>query len=347
MEKSVKSSKCIFYFHTINSIGGVESWLYYLSQLYDIEVYYKEGDLKQLQRLSTQCPIHKYKGGIIKCDKIFFNYNPDIIDSVEAKEYIGVVHTDYKKSEFSPCLHPKITKWVGVSQLVCNSFKEITGFECELIYNPVVINKKCEKPLIIVCACRLTKEKGKDNIITLANRLTEKGKPYLILVFTNDKDKKHEINNPNIVYADTQLDIAPYFKIADWVFVPSKTEAFGYTPVEASILGISVLLMDLPIWEEIGYKDHENCLIIDNINEFNLDELWNTKLEFTYKPPKSNWNKYLPKKTKYDPNKIVWVKARSDYDDVVLNRHILYGEEFQVTISRAIYLEGLKLVDIL
>ena len=67
------SNKCIVYFNTINSIGGVESWLWYLAQLYDIEVYYKVGDVKQLERLSTQCPIHKYKGGTIKCDKAFFN----------------------------------------------------------------------------------------------------------------------------------------------------------------------------------------------------------------------------------------------------------------------------------
>ena len=347
MKESAESSKCIFYFSSINSIGGVESFLYYISQLYDIEVYYKEGDIKQLERLSTKCPIHKYRGGYIKCDKAFFNYNPDIIDMIEANEYIGIVHTDYKQCEFKPCLHPKITKWVGVSQLVCDSFKEITGLECELIYNPVVIDKKCEKPLIIVCACRLSKEKGKDNIITLANRLTEYKKPYLIIVFTNDKDRKHEINNPNIVYAEPQLDIAPYLKIADFVFVPSKTEAYGYTPVEAAMLGIPLLLMNLPIWHELGFKDGVHGWIIDDINKFELDKLWKNIPKFTYEPPKSNWNKYLPKKTKYDPNKLVKVKAKADYDDIELKRHIQYNEEFEVGISRAIYLEEKKLVSIL
>lgn len=347
MTESLKNFKCIFYFHTINQIGGVESFLWYLAQLYDIEIYYKEGDVKQLERLSTQIPIHKYRGGIIKCDKAFFNYNPDIIDMVEAKEYIGIVHCDYKQCEFSPCLHPKIKKWIGVSKLVCNSFTEITGLKCELIYNPVVIDKNVSKPLIIVCACRLTKEKGKENIITLANKLTEYGKPYLIIVFTNDKDRKHEINNPNIVYADPQLNIAPYLKIADWVFVPSKTEAYGYTPVEAAILGIPLLLMNLPIWEELNFKDGENSLIIDDINKFELNKLWDTKLKFTYEPQKSNWNKYLPKKTKYNPNKLVKVKAKADYDDVELKRHITYNEEFDVDLQRAIYLEEKKLVDII
>lgn len=198
-----------------------------------------------------------------------------------------------------------------------------------------------------MCACRLTKEKGKDNIITLANRLTEKGKPYLIIVFTNDKDRKHEINNPNIVYADPQLDIAPYLKIADFVFVPSKTEAFGYTPVEAAILGIPLLLMNLPIWHELGFKDNENCYIIDDINGFDLNKLWTKPKSIPYTPPKSEWNRYLSKKTPYNPSKTVKVKAKADYDDVKLHRHIEYNEEFEVDLQRAIYLEGLKLVDIL
>lgn len=347
MIESSKNFKCIFYFHTINQIGGVESFLWYLSQLYDIELYYKEGDIKQLERLSTQIPIHKYRGGIIKCDKAFFNYNPDIIDMVEANEYIGIVHCDYKQCEFSPCLHPKIKKWVGVSQLVCDSFEEITGLKCKLIYNPVVIDKKAEKPLIIVCACRLTKEKGKENIITLGKRLTEKGKPYLIIVFTNDKDKKHEINNPNIVYADPQLEIAPYLKIADFIFVPSKTEAFGYTPVEAAMLGIPLLLMDLPIWKELNFRDGEHGWIINDINTFDLDKLWKKIPKFNYEPPKSEWNKYLPKKTKYNPNKKVRVKAKAEYDDIELKEHISFGKEFDVSIKRAIYLEQLKLVDII
>lgn len=346
MTKLVNSSKCIFYFHTINSIGGVESWLYYLSQLYDIEIYYKEGDPKQLARLAEQCPIHKYKGGYIHCDKAFFNYNPDIIDFVIANEYIGVVHCDYKQNEFKPCLHHKITKWVGVSQLVCDSFKEITGLECELIYNPIVIDKNIDRTLIIVCACRLTKEKGKDNIIKLANRLTEKGKAYLIIVFTDDKDRKHEINNPNIVYAEPHLDIAPYLKIADILFIPSKTEAYGYTAVEGAYLKVPLLLMNLPIWQELGFKDGINGWIVDDINTFDLDKLWKTP-SANYTPPKADWNKLLPKKTQYDPNKKVKVKARKDYDDIELKKHIVYNEEFEISIKRAIYLEGLNLVEIL
>lgn len=347
MKESVENSRCIFYFHTINKIGGVESFLWYLANLYDIEVYYKEGDPKQIERLATKIPVHKYKSGTIKCDKAFFNYNPDIIDNIIANEYIGVIHCDYKQIPFKPCMHPKITKWVGVSKLVCDSFKEITGITPELIYNPIVIDKEAKKPLIIVAATRLTFEKGKDNLITFADRLSATKNPYLLIVFTNDKDKKHEINNPNIVYADTQLDIAPYLKIADWVIIPSKTEAFGYTPAEAASLGIPLLLMDLPIWKELGFKDGVHGYIIKDINKFDLNKLYKKIPKFEYEPPKSNWNKYLPNKGIYDPNKLTQVKALKEYDDMKLKRHINYGEIFNTDYQRAIYLESLGLVEVI
>ena len=227
------------------------------------------------------------------------------------------------------------------------AFKEITGITPELIYNPVVIDKEAKRPLIIVAATRLTFEKGKDNLITLANRLSETKKPYLLIVFTNDKDRKHEINNPNIVYADTQLDIAPYLKIADYVFVPSKTEAFGYTPAEAASLGIPLLLMDLPIWKELGFKDGVHGYIIKDINKFDLNKLYKKIPKFEYEPPKSNWNKYLPNKGIYDPNKLTQVKALKDYDDMKLAKHINYGEIFNTDYQRAIYLESLGLVEVI
>ena len=43
-----------YYFRSILAIGGIESHLYYVAQKYgkyDITVFYREGNLKQLERL--------------------------------------------------------------------------------------------------------------------------------------------------------------------------------------------------------------------------------------------------------------------------------------------------------
>lgn len=99
--------KNCFYFRYISSIGGIETFFYYLAKKYknqDIAIIYSEGDYKQIKRISQYVPLIKYKGQKIKCDKIFFNFNIDIIDNVEAKEYIQIAHGDYKSLGVKPYL---------------------------------------------------------------------------------------------------------------------------------------------------------------------------------------------------------------------------------------------------
>lgn len=276
------------------------------------------------------------------CDKFFCQYNIDILENVQANDIYYIIHCDHKAVNFRPIMHPKINHYIGVSKVVCDSFEELTGIKPELIYNPIVIDKNALKPLILVSATRLTSEKGKDNIIKIANKLDKEGLPYLWIIFTNDKK---EIDNPNIIYVSPRLDIAPYLKCADIVVQLSRTEAFGFTPNEALILGKPVLLMDLPIWEELGIKDGVHGWIIKDIDNFDVHRLYETIPSFTYKPPKSNWNKYLNNKTSYDPNKKIKVKPIRDYFDIELNRFVkITDEPFEVKIPRYIYLEGLGLV---
>lgn len=91
--------KNVFYFNHINTIGGVESFFYYIAKKYkarDIEIVYKTTtvDMEQVKRLSQYVRVRKFDGKKIKCDKAFFNYNIDIIDYIEADEYIQIIHCD-------------------------------------------------------------------------------------------------------------------------------------------------------------------------------------------------------------------------------------------------------------
>lgn len=343
MQELVNNSRCVFYFSEINAIGGVESFFWYLANLYkNIEVYYKKTDPKQIERLARLIPTHKYTGGKIVCDKFFCQYNVDILDQVEANDIFYIVHSDYKNNGYLPITHPKINHYIGVSQTVCDSFKELTGLDCELIYNPVVIDKKAKKPLVLVSAMRMSPEKGKDNLIKIADKLDKENLPYIWLVFTNST---REIQNPNIIYLSPRLDIAPYLKLADIVVAPSKSEAFGYTPVEALMLGIPVVLMDLPIWHELGIKDGVHGWIIKDIDNFDVHKLYDKLPKFEYKPPKSNWDKYLNNNSDYNPNFKVKVKPIRSYFDVELGKWLNPGDEpFEIENGRAIYLYELGLV---
>lgn len=297
--------KNVFYFNNINSIGGVETFFHYLAKKYceyDIAVFYKTGDIKQVKRLQKYCFCKQYKGEKIKCKKAFFNYSKDIINNIDAEEYIEIIHRDVKAlGEWK--IHPKITKFIGVSQLCCDSFKEITGKDCELIYNPVCLDKP-QKVLNLISATRLTKEKGKDRMIKLARLLDNAKIPYLWTIFTNDINT---INNPNIVYMQPRLDILDYIANADYLVQLSDDESFCYSVVEALSVGTPVIVTDCPVFEELGLKDGVNSWICDfDMTNVNVDKIYKTKLKVDYVVPKDTWGEELIKgKKEYKKDKFL------------------------------------------
>ena len=199
----------IFYFNHINKIGGVETFFYQLAKQFknrDITIIYKTGNKAQIDRLSKYVRVIKYNGKPIKCNKAFLNYNLDIIDNVLADEYIQILHGDYKTLGVLPNMHPKITRYISVSELVKESFKALTGKNSTVIYNPLKIDAP-KRVLLLVSATRLTPDKGSKRIAKLANMLSASGIPYLWLIFTDSKDK---INNDNIVYMGTRLNIQDF-----------------------------------------------------------------------------------------------------------------------------------------
>lgn len=220
----------VFYINSLNAIGGCESYIYYLVKKYkdiDITVLYRTANQKQLDRLEKIVKCVRYKGQTIKCKKVFFTtYNMDCIDNIIADEYIGVVHTDYSLKDEKPVTHSKINKYIGVSKSACKAFTGITGINCELCYNPIVIDKP-KRVLNLVSATRLTKEKGKDRMKKFAKQLEKNNIPYIWIVFTNDNKK---IRNPNIIYKKPSLEVIDYIANADYLVQLSNKEGYRIYP---------------------------------------------------------------------------------------------------------------------
>lgn len=273
---------------------SVETFFHYLAKKYcdyDIAVFYKTGDIKQIKRLQKYCFCKQYKGEKIKCKKAFFNYSKDIINNIDAEEYIEIIHRDVKAIKKWE-IHPKITKFIGVSKLCCEHFKEVTGKDCELIYNPLDLEKP-KKVLKLISATRLTKEKGKDRIIKLANILDKARIPYLWLIFTNDVDT---IKNPNIVYMEPKLDIINYIANSDYLIQLSDDESFCYSVVESLTLGTPVIITDCPVFKELGVVNGKNGWICDfDMSNVDVEKIYNTTLKFKYEPPKDTWGEELIK----------------------------------------------------
>ena len=344
--------KNVFYFKNIGAIGGCESWFYYLSRLYkNMVIYYKEGNPEQIKRLAHNVEIHKYKEDeIIECENFFCCYGPDIINNVNAKEYISVIHCDYKNVWFSPILNPKFTKYIAVSKQAGESFKELTGIDYELIYNPVAIDiPKVEKyndgKLHLISATRLTKEKGLLRMEKLAELLDKKGIDYVWEIYTNKHRK--EIGR-NVVYKEPKFNIVEEIAKNDILVQLSDCEAFCYTIVESAMVGTKILCTPLPVLEELGIRDKKEAIIVDfDMKNIPLDQILEKTPKMAYKPPKSEWDKYLDNKCDYDPHDIIEVRTKRGFYLIDENIHTIRGQIVKITKERASELECKGLIDIL
>lgn len=229
--------KNVFYLFNFAPIGGTETFIYYLCKKYrtkDITVFYKSGNLYQLQRLKKHVKIQEWHGEHIECERLFVSYRDDIVDHVTAKEYIGIMHADFLTLGFPLKPHPKIQKWLGVSQAICDSFTKQTGLPCELCYNPLETEEP-KKILRLISTTRLTWEKGAKRMEKFANMLERAGIPYYWLILT-DSPEQDWIKNPHLIYQPPVQDnglLMGYVKTCDYLVQFSNSEAYCYAVADS------------------------------------------------------------------------------------------------------------------
>ena len=109
--------KNVFYFADINAIGGVETMFWNLARKYgkthDILIIYRTGDPAQIERLQKYVHVKKYYGQHITCERAFFNFDTSPIETIDAKEYSVILHSDYHARKIYPPEHRKITRYIG------------------------------------------------------------------------------------------------------------------------------------------------------------------------------------------------------------------------------------------
>ena len=333
--------KNVFYFTNINSIGGVETFYWYLAQKYhdrDIVIIYKTGDENQIQRLRKFVRVLQFTGQDIYCEKAFFNYTIDIIDHVHADEYYQLIHGDYTKFNITPYIPPKIDHFLGVSQLVCDTWEQVTGQHAEVAYNPIVIRKP-RKVLKLISATRLTREKGKDRMIQFADMLDKAQIPFVWTVFTDDPQV---IPNPSVIFRKPKLDIIDYIADADYLVQLSDTEGYGFSVVEALTVGTPVIVTDCPVFKELGLVHGKNSFILPfDMSDVPITDIYKGLPKFDYKPIEDRWGEILAKgENSYekDLKTIVEIVVTKEYIDMQLNRKCFAGDVIKVSKVRAEYI---------
>lgn len=301
--------------HVIGEIGGIETFFYEIAKKYghlDITIAYQYGNQKQIRRLSkyVRCIRLTKK---IKCKKCFLMYAMPL-DLIDADEYIQFIHANFKVQSFPINTDSRISKYYGVSDWVAKDYEDLLKAngvikEVKTCYNPITIEKP-RKVLKLISATRLSKEKGKDRMIILANELTKANIPFIWLVFTNDVDK---IDNPNIIYMKTTLEVRDYIALADYYVVLSDTEGCPYSPMEANCLGVPCLYTPVPSMIEIGIQGY---MLPFDMKDIPLEDIYNKIPKVNYTPPKDIWDELLVHdKRTYDPKDIVEVQSLKTYED--------------------------------
>lgn len=340
----------MFYFYNINSIGGVEQFFYEIAKKYynyDIVVYYTTGDKKQIERLKKYIDVRQHDGTEhIKCHKAFFNYNANILDCVEADEYYMIIHADYKTMNIAPPQLNKPFKFIGVSQLACEAFEEISGCPCQLSYNPITLDKP-KRILKLISATRLTKEKGLERMKALIKILDENNIPFIWDIYTNKSDA---INHPNVHYHQPTLDVNDYIADADYVVQLSDCEGWCYTMIQSLMIGIPIIVCDWPVLKELKIDNRYGFILPFDMNDIPVQEIYRKRFNFTYTPPGDNWMNILepgPSAYQKAKNLLYKVKATRAYKDLdLIDMQLGYipkrGEEFTISYERYTLLNNPK-----
>lgn len=341
----------VFYFDSINSIGGIETFFYQLGKKYgkthDITLFYRSGNAEQIKRLSQYITVRKYRDGqTIRCKRAFVCFNADLLDHIEAEEYYQMLHGDYTALGVYPKQHPKIKERIAVSEAVRDSYLRGKGIDSTVSYNPFTPEKP-RKVLNLVSATRLTREKGWNRMLAFADALDKAGIPFQWTVYTDDPNRKS--SNPSILLAPPRLDVLNFIANADYYVQLSDVEGYCYSVVEALSVGTPVIVTDFKVAHEIGIVNGKNGWILPmGMEVLPIDDIYKGLKKFKYEAPEDRWGELLAEGVSTDAGlpQVAWVKAKKVYYDLELDRMVSFGEEWECLSKRATYLEDLGLVEI-
>lgn len=344
--------KNVIYFPSFYIVGGVETYCYEMALKYgndfDITIVYQSGDPKQMQRLREVCRVIKFNDGDkIICDVFIFGWGWDILDSVEAKEYVQTYHADFKARGISPCMDKRVTRRYGVAENTTVGIRENFPIEVETMYNPYT-PKKPRKVLNLISATRLSPDKGYSRMLKLADALEEADIPYLWTIYT---DKQKDTGHPSMVCLPPRLDILDFIANADYLVQLSDSEGYSYSIVEALSVGTPVICTEFGVAGEQGVVNGKTGFILPfDMSEIPVDEIYQGVKKFKYTLNESHYEEILsPGKSeyKYDENEPVPVKVLKNFFDIERGEMSIAHTTYEVTRKRGEYLEGLGLVEVM
>jgi len=308
-----------YYFSSLNAIGGIESHLYYIARKYgkdyDITIVIRSGDKTQIDRLKQYVNVIEFDitKDKLYCEQLFCCFNTEILDRCDAKSKNLVLHGDYldmvnrEQIDFYKLpLDNRIDKYYGVSQLVCDSWEKLTHNKATNLYQPIVLDP-IDKPLMLISATRLSKEKGYERMCNLARFLELNDVNYVWTIYTNDH-RKPSFKGMQLV--NQRLDVANILTGYDAFVQLSDNEGYCLSVVEALLRGVPCIVTDLPVLKELGCNEENSIILKHDMSNLDIKQIKAiTKKKFKYEQPQDKWLNVLVKGSKKSLIKVKTTKA--------------------------------------
>lgn len=347
----------ILYHNNLLRFGGVDTFVYNftkkLKKYYDITFLYSIADEENLKRIKENVKnVEKYDSNkkyicdICVCASAWGEYPESVV--AKSGRYIQMVHADYvraKEVNFTYNKWHKTTEHVGVSDHVCKIFKKLYPKEkITRIYNILDETQETKPILKLISATRVSKEKGYERMLKLAQELKKAGIKFRWTIFTDlDLYNKKPFNLEEIVYMKPSHDFWDYIVEADYGVQLSDTEGYSYFINECLEYGTPVISTNFPSAYE-SIEDGKNGYILDmNLINLNVDKIARNipnNFEYKEKCTEKDWINFFNKKIERKEKDMFKVIAKQNYNDKmpelieeIMDKEIQYNANGSAAIS--------------
>lgn len=338
----------IIYMSDLPDYGGTSTYVVEMCKKYkdrDIAVVCKTSQPNMVKKVKQYCRVYHIKpNDKIKCKVIIINFDSSICDQVVDGKIYMTLHADYSNPLYNgmhPNFRDRIDGYISITKGIQKWLKETCNKDSQVIYNPLEVEDN--KPLILMSATRMSREKGRDRTKALAEALDRAGVNYIWYIFTSDEDT---IKSPNVIFIKNRTDLDKFMYMADYGVQLSDSEGLSYTINEFLYRNKPVIVTPLPYLDEIGVKDGVNSYIMNfdcNNIDYIVQNIKNVP-KFQFNHLDDDYSKILAEgKSKYEEGKKMKarVKALSKFSNFLdAERGVIpkVDDEWITSMERAEYL---------
>lgn len=275
----METDNIILYTNSLTELCGLYIWtLNFVKTFKDKHIkilckMYKPSLRKELEEYAECVTLNPTT--IYKCRTLIQNYQVDEIpQNISATQTYVVVHCDYYDYDLDL---DKSLNYICVSESAQNTLKERFGMDSVAIipFMPKAVKKRVYR---FVSATRLTKSKGLNRMLKLAELFKQSGICWQWIVFC-ERDTtsiSFRCEYPEIVIANpvSNETMLSYMADADYTIQLSDSEGFCYAVHESLMMGTPVIVTDIPIFKMIvnGYNGYRLPL---DMSKIPIDEILN------------------------------------------------------------------------